>query len=82
MRFGLVLGQLATLKKNWVDYEQLLKVVFSCFQEQKNNLKFCNIFYAPEDMEKAASKVAQLGPIFFSVLPTGPKPAQISYSVP
>ena len=32
MRFGLVLGQLAILKKNWVDYEQLLKAFFLCFQ--------------------------------------------------
>ena len=39
MRFGLVLGQLAILKKQLgADYELLLRVVFSCFQGQKNNL--------------------------------------------
>ena len=32
--FGLILGQLAILKKNWADYEQLLRSVFSCFQGQ------------------------------------------------
>ena len=33
-RFGLVLGWLAVLEKDWADcdYEQLLRVVFSCFQ--------------------------------------------------
>jgi hypothetical protein len=37
LRFGLALGQLALLKKKqiWADYEQLLRVVFSCFQGQK-----------------------------------------------
>ena len=34
--FGLDLGRLAVLKKRvWEDYEQLLRVVFSCFQGQK-----------------------------------------------
>jgi hypothetical protein len=41
MRFGLVLGQLAILKKKLgADYEQLLRVVFSCFQGEKYNWKF------------------------------------------
>ena len=40
MRFGLVLGQLAILKKNWANYEQLLRPVFSCFHGQKKMLKF------------------------------------------
>jgi hypothetical protein len=40
MRFGLVLGCLAILKKMGADYEQLLKVFFSCFQVQKINLNF------------------------------------------
>ena len=36
LRFGLDLGQLAVLKKRiWANYEQLLRVVFSCFQGQK-----------------------------------------------
>ena len=35
LRFGLDLGRLAVLKKRvWADYEQLLRVVFSCFQGQ------------------------------------------------
>ena len=37
LRFGLDLSQLAVLKKRvWADYEQLLRVFFSCFQRQKN----------------------------------------------
>ena len=41
MRFGLVLGQLAILQKTWgANYEQLLRVVFSCFQGQKNDFIF------------------------------------------
>ena len=43
MRFGLVWGQLAILKKMEADYEQLLSVVFSCFQGQKNDLIFLKI---------------------------------------
>jgi hypothetical protein len=44
----------------------------------KKNLKF-----APENMKKLLSKVAHNRPkTFFSVLPTSPKSAQISYSVP
>ena len=36
MRFELVLGRLAILKKKiWADYEQLLTAVFSCFHGQK-----------------------------------------------
>jgi hypothetical protein len=36
LRFGLDLGQSAVLKKKvWADYEQLLRVFFSCFEEQK-----------------------------------------------
>ena len=35
MRFGLVLGEMAILKKMRADYEQLLRVFFSCFQVQK-----------------------------------------------
>ena len=39
MRFGLVLGRLAILKKHiWADYEQLLRAVFSCFHGQKQSL--------------------------------------------
>ena len=36
LRFGLDLGQLAV----WADYEQLLRVVFSCFQGQKKIKSF------------------------------------------
>ena len=46
LRFGLDLGQLAVLKKRiWANYEQLLRVVFSCFRGQKgetNNQKGMN----------------------------------------
>ena len=35
MGLGLILGQLAIMKKNWADYEQLLRPVFSSFQGQK-----------------------------------------------
>ena len=39
MRFGLVLDQLAILKKKLEpDYEQLLRVGFSCFHGQKNKI--------------------------------------------
>ena len=43
--------------------------------------KKINIFFAPENMKKPPSKVAHNRPtnFFFSVLPTGPKSAQISY---
>ena len=45
MRFGLVLGRLAILKKKMgADYEQLLRVFFSCFQGQNNVIslqKYC-----------------------------------------
>ena len=35
MRFGLILGRLAILKKKfWADYEQLLGRFFSCFHWQ------------------------------------------------
>ena len=41
LRIGLDLGRLALLKKNgWADYEQLLRVFFSCFQGQKKNANF------------------------------------------
>ena len=41
LRFGLVLGRLAILKKKFgPDYKQLLWSVFSCFQAQKDFLFF------------------------------------------
>ena len=42
MRFGLILGRLAILKKKdgGADCEQLLRAVFSCFQGQKNSYFF------------------------------------------
>ena len=34
--FGLAVGQSAVLKKKvWADYEQILRVVLSCFQGEK-----------------------------------------------
>ena len=45
LRFGLVLDRLAILKKIiWVDYEQLLQVVFSCFHGQKKINFFLKYF--------------------------------------
>ena len=44
MRIGLDLGRLAVLKKRvWADYEQLLRVFFSCFQGQKSMLIFFSL---------------------------------------
>ena len=37
---AIFLEQVGNTEKNWADYEQLLKNVFSCFQGQKINLKF------------------------------------------
>ena len=34
MRFALILGRLAILKKRWTNYEQLLRLDFSCFYGQ------------------------------------------------
>ena len=53
---------LAVLKKNWGDYEQLLRAVFSCYHRQTKNLNF---FFAPENMKKPPSKVAHNLPQFF-----------------
>ena len=57
MIFGLVLGQLAILKRTLeADYEQLLRVAFSCFHGQKNNFKFlkndCRVRYEGEKTKK------------------------------
>ena len=47
MRFGLVLGQLAILKnKLGADYEQFLRVVFSCFQGQKKYPTVCFVIFS------------------------------------
>jgi hypothetical protein len=47
----------------------------------KSNIS--NLFFAQENMKKTPIKVAHNRPqTFFSLLPTGPKSAQISYSVP
>ena len=47
LRFGLDLGQLALLKKRvWANYEQLLRVAFSCFRGQFfffNFQKLCSV---------------------------------------
>ena len=46
-------------------------------------LRKLNYYFAPENMKKMLSKGAHNRPkLFFSVLLTGPKLAQISYSVP
>ena len=44
LRFGLDLNRLAVLKKRvWANYEQLLRVFFSCFLGQKKLHFFKNI---------------------------------------
>ena len=43
MRFGLILGQLAILKKNWADYEQFLRPVFFMLSWAKEINKDKNI---------------------------------------
>ena len=49
LRFGLVLGQMAFLKeKNWVDYEQLLRLVFFYV--------FRGIFFLFETIVESAQK--------------------------
>ena len=42
LRFGLDFGWLALLKKKhiWADYDQLLRLVFSSFRGQKNEIKY------------------------------------------
>ena len=71
----------STEKRVWTDYEKILWVVFSCFQEQKK----CLIFFSflPRKLKKQPQKLLRIGPMFFfSVMPTGPNPAQISIPVP
>ena len=47
------------------------------------NGRHFQFYIGPENMKKLPSKVAHNWPkFFFSVLPTGPKPAQITFSVP
>ena len=42
-----------------------------------------SVFFAHENMKKLSSKVPHnKSKIYFSVLPTGAKPAQIKFSVP
>jgi hypothetical protein len=41
-----------------------------------------NTFFAPENIKNPLSKNAHNRSKFFAVLPTGPKPAQMSISVP
>ena len=53
MRFGLVLGRLAILKKNLADYKLLLRMVISYFHRKKKFLALylwlcgleCGLFY-------------------------------------
>ena len=40
--------------------------------------KKINFFIPLKTLKKRSQKLLMIGPIFFSVLPTGPKPAQIS----
>ena len=53
-----------------------MRVVVSCFQGQKK-------LFCPWKHEKTALKSCSIiGPNLFLVLATGPKPAQISFSIP
>jgi hypothetical protein len=45
-------------------------------------LKNLDFFFAHENMKNHPQKLLIIGPIFFSVLPIEPKPAQISIPVP
>ena len=46
MRFRLILGRLAILKKKLgPNYDQLLRLVFSCFKGQKNNFNLKKKYY-------------------------------------
>jgi hypothetical protein len=65
MRFWLVLGRLAILKKElWANYEQLLRVVFSCFQGQKNYLKFSLKYFSVRTKKLHKMKVRKPKQIF------------------
>jgi hypothetical protein len=58
IRFGLLLGCLAILKLG-ADYEQLLTVVFSFFQGQKNNLHFFKMYCSACTKKSHKMKVRQ-----------------------
>ena len=72
LRFGLDLGKI--FFKNIVDGENIFGIEWSWFFKKN---------FAHENMKKTASKVAHNRPkCFFSVMPTGPNPVQISIPVP
>ena len=68
-------GAKKVLRKNYqIDIMQFFSADATTFTKKK---------IAAENMKKPSSKVAHNQPkLFFSVLPIGPKPAQITFSVP
>jgi hypothetical protein len=68
MRFGLVLGRLAILKKKLrANYEQLLRVVFSCFQGQKIILKKFKNIVVSSAPKKASNEGEKTKTEFFKI---------------
>jgi hypothetical protein len=68
-------------QKKKIIKEILCNFIVRTLQNFRKNVNFFKNF-ASENMKKPPSKVAHNWPNFFSVLLTGPKPAQISFSVP
>ena len=65
-------------KNKQLHFMKLFSAVTIMFFKKKSN-----IFFDPENMKEPPSKVAHNRPrAFFSVLPLGPNPSQISIPVP
>jgi hypothetical protein len=61
LRFGLVLGRLAILKKNiWVDYEQLLGELFIMFSWSKKKLDLKKNYYSVHTKKLQIMKVKKI----------------------
>ena len=61
-----------------IDIMQLFRANSTTFSKKKKSY-----FFSPENMKKPPLKVPHNHPkLFFSVLPIGPKPAQITFFVP
>ena len=62
LRFRMDLGGVAVLKKKrlWADYEQLLRVAFSCFQGQKN------VTFSKKQCSVSTKKLHNMKLFFFS----------------
>ena len=78
-RFFHVFGGKKKFKK------KILKLILCSFSVRtlQHFQKTFNIFLHPKTWKKRPQKLLIIGPnFFFSVLPIGPKPAQITFSVP